>query len=123
MLRLNRPRSWHSVSVKRRSGFSSDESRLCSPFFSILLPLGYAQNMATQVTYVSVSAKGKIIVKLNAPTTGWQFRTRTLTLVDDATTIKITLMNKGTSGKVLFDALSLKVNPSGSRLLPLLSTQ
>jgi hypothetical protein len=73
------------------------------------------------VKYVDETlAKGKITVTVSAPTTGYQpFSAITdqlsLTLAGDPAKIKVELYNRGTSGKVRYDALSLTVNEGSAR--------
>ncbi|HEX2622622.1 MAG TPA: M4 family metallopeptidase, partial [Phototrophicaceae bacterium] len=66
-----------------------------------------------RVVYVDTSIPtGKITVKLTAPASAWTTLTGTLdlTLAGEPSVIKVMLQNKGTSGKVRFDAMSLLVN-------------
>jgi subtilisin family serine protease len=75
-----------------------------------------------RVKYADISLpKGKITVKLTAPTEGYVLHSGgselTLTLLDDATNVKVQLKNRGTSGKVFYDSLSLVATAPG--LLPL----
>ncbi|HEX2620783.1 MAG TPA: choice-of-anchor Q domain-containing protein [Phototrophicaceae bacterium] len=62
----------------------------------------------------------KFKVKLTAPTPGYTPLTGTLSteITGEVASIKVVLQNKGTSGKVYYDALSLVAEPA-SRLIPL----
>jgi hypothetical protein len=89
---------------------------------------GEAVNTAikVRVTYVDTTlAKGKINFKLAVAGTGYTPLTGTLslTLAGDAAGVKVTVQNKGTSGKVRYDALSLTKGAGGAAnggaLLPL----
>jgi hypothetical protein len=93
-----------------------------------LLLSGYANakgsvnaKVKVRVSYTDATlAKGKITVKLNAPSGGYQPLTGTLslTLADTPSQIKVQLQNMGTSGNVRFDALSL-VKQAGAGLMAL----
>jgi hypothetical protein len=94
-----------------------------------LLLSGYANakgsvnaKVKVRVSYTDATlAKGKITVKLNAPSGGYQPLTGTLSLIlaHTPSQIKVQLQNMGTSGNVRFDALSLtKQVETGLMALP-----
>ncbi|HEX2622705.1 MAG TPA: hypothetical protein VHL11_21250, partial [Phototrophicaceae bacterium] len=75
-----------------------------------------------RVTYIDTQLEtGKITVKLNAATSDYTALTGelALTLAGDPAAIKVMLQNKGTSGKVRFDAFSLLLDNAVLPLIPL----
>jgi hypothetical protein len=77
-------------------------------------------SVKVRVSYASLDEKGKITVKLNTPTTGYQpLSSSPLLITDDVTGVKVQLANQSPSGKILFDAIGLwLVEGEGLLLLP-----
>lgn len=115
-------------SVGEKSGLQQNPSITDLAAGDILTLSGFVRASGTvnakvkvRVTYVDTTLdKGKITAKITAPAADYEALTGILplSLVDEPAAVKVQLQNKGTSGKVRFDALSL-VKESGAALLPL----